>query len=60
MNLRFKLAAAPVAYTLSQIPEARERQGALHEAIWAESGTVGARLKELVFLRTSMINRCHV
>lgn len=60
MNLRFKLAAAPVAYTLSQIPQALEHQAELHEAIWAESGTVGNRAKELVFLRTSMINRCHV
>ena len=60
MKMRFKLAAAPVSYTTSQIPGVREHQAELHESLWADSTTVAARLKEFVFLRSSLVNDCHV
>lgn len=58
MKIRPKLSGAPLAYTLAMVEGSSEPHAAFAAALWAE-GTVGARLKELVFLRSSVLNECH-
>ena len=55
---RPKVREAPYGYTLTLVPGARDGVSAFSQAIWSEDGTVPATTKELVFLRTSHVNRC--
>lgn len=59
MHSRPKLTGAPLAYTLWKVDGTREPYGAFGRALWSDDRAVGARLKELVFLRTSIVNECH-
>jgi len=59
MKSRPKLSGAPLAYTLAQVEGATDAYGAFGKSLWADDRAVSARLKELVFLRTSVINECH-
>jgi hypothetical protein len=52
------LREAPYGYTLGLVPGAPEAVAALSKVFWDPAGTVSERRKELVFLRTSMVNRC--
>lgn len=49
---------APFAFTVAQVPGAREGFDAFATALWSQDGTVSRRSKELIFLRTSMVNDC--
>lgn len=58
MKSRPKLSGAPLAYTLALVDSAADPYTTFGKAIWADNGAVPPALKELVFLRTSIINQC--
>jgi hypothetical protein len=58
MRSRPKLSGAPLAYTLSKVEGTADAYGAFGTALWADERAVTAALKELVFLRSSIVNRC--
>ncbi|MGI9613406.1 MAG: hypothetical protein ACR2QO_10885 [Acidimicrobiales bacterium] len=58
MKSRPKLSGAPLAYTLAKVDNTTEPYQGFGKAVWAGTTTVSAALKELVFLRTSIVNRC--
>lgn len=58
MAIRLKLSGAPLGYTLSKVDGATDPYKAFGEAIWSDDGAVAPSLKELVFLRTSIVNEC--
>lgn len=49
---------APFGYVQTLVPGVKEALASLSAALWHPDGSVPERLKELVFLRTSIINRC--
>lgn len=53
------LREAPYGYTVSLVPGAAEALAGFVDTLWKPSGTVTQRVKELVFLRTSIVNQCH-
>lgn len=59
MKTRPKLSGAPLAYATHLVDGAGDHYRAFSMALWADDRLVSARLKELVFLRTSIINECH-
>ncbi len=52
------LREAPFGYTLRLVPGLEAAVAGLRDVLWSAEGTVSARLKELVFLRTSVVNHC--
>ena len=58
MKSRPKLSGAPLAYTLAQVEGTADSYGAFGKALWSDDRAVSARIKELIFLRTSIINQC--
>ncbi len=58
MNIRPKLSAAPLGYTLTKVDGAADAYKAFGTAIWSDESAVPVRLKELIFLRTSIVNQC--
>ena len=58
MRSRPKLSGAPLAYTLAQVENTAEPYQGFGKALWARTTAVPAVLKELVFLRTSIVNQC--
>jgi len=58
MKSRPKLSGAPLAYALAQVDDAGDPYKAFGQAIWVDDGAVPAFLKELVCLRTSVVNQC--
>ena len=55
---RPRVREAPFGYTTTLVPGAKDALAAFSAAIWSDEGTVPARTKELVFLRTSIVNKC--
>jgi hypothetical protein len=49
---------APAGYTTTLVPGAKDALAGFTAAIWDPAGAVPERTKELVFLRTSAVNRC--
>ena len=58
MKMRPKLSGAPLAYTLAQVEGTSDHYQAFSKALWDEEGRVATTLKELVFLRCSIVNEC--
>ena len=58
MNIRPKLSGAPLAYALHRVDGTAEPLKQFSERLWADDRTISARLKELVFLRSSIVNEC--
>lgn len=58
MKIRPKLAAAPLGYTTYRVDGTAEHYRAFGTALWDDDRAVSAALKELVFLRCSIINEC--
>ena len=52
------LREAPYGYTLRLVPGAPQAVEQLGAALWNPDGAVSPRVKELVFLRTSLVNKC--
>lgn len=55
---RPRVREAPFGYTTTLVPGAKDALTAFSAAIWSAEGTVPEVTKELVFLRTSIVNRC--
>lgn len=56
--MRIKLSGAPLAYTLAVVDGTAEPYKAFGSALWADDQAVAPALKELIFLRSSIINQC--
>lgn len=59
MAIRPKLTGAPLGYTLWKVDGSTEPYRAFGAALWSDDRAVPATLKELVFLRCSVVNECH-
>ena len=57
MKVRPKLSGAPLGYTLSLV-EGTEVYSDFGKALWSDDQSVPATLKELVFIRSSIVNDC--
>ena len=55
---RPKVREAPYGYTLTLVPGAKDALAGVTSALWNPDGAVSERTKELVFLRTSLVNQC--
>jgi len=58
MKIRPKLEASPLAYSLHQIEGLGDGLQAFSTSLWSDERAVPATLKELVFLRSSVVNAC--
>ena len=58
MKSRPKLAGAPLAYTMALVEGCGDEYQAFGSALWAEDRALLPEVKELVFLRSSIVNRC--
>ncbi len=58
MRIRPKLSGAPLAYTLAQVEGTADPYQSFGAALWSDDGTVPLALKELLFLRASIVNQC--
>lgn len=58
MQIRPKLAAAPLGYTTYRVEGTAEHYRAFGTTLWSSERAVSAALKELVFLRCSIVNEC--
>ncbi len=56
--VRPKVREAPYGYTLTLVPGAQDALARVTATLWDPGGAVPERLKELVFLRTSLVNQC--
>ena len=59
MKSRPKLSGAPLAYTMSKIEGVGDPYAAFGKQLWSDERAVPAVLKELIFLRCSIVNECH-
>ena len=59
MKSRPKLSGAPLAYALAQVEGTADPYASFGAALWSDEQAVSAVLKELVFLRSSILNECH-
>ena len=53
-----KLAGAPLAYALALVDGTGDKYKGFGTALWSDDQVVPVALKELLFLRTSIINQC--
>ena len=58
MKSRPKLSGAPLAYTTAKVEGTADVYAAFGKQLWADDRAVSALLKELVFLRCSIVNEC--
>lgn len=58
MKSRPKLSGAPLGYTLAQVDGTADNYQAFGKALWADDQALPATLKELIFIRTSIVNQC--
>ena len=59
MHIRPKLTGAPLAYTTWLVEGTGDHYTAFGKSLWSDDQVVSAALKELVFLRSSIVNECH-
>lgn len=55
---RPRVREAPFGHVLTLVPGAKEAQTSLSAALWSADGSISERVKELIFLLTSILNRC--
>jgi len=58
MKPRLKLSGAPLGYTLALAEGTSDPYKEFGAALWAETLAVSLDLKELIFLRSSILNQC--
>jgi len=58
VKIRPKLSGAPLAYAMFQVDGTQEPYRAFGSSLWADDRAVSALLKELIFLRCSIVNEC--
>ena len=56
--MRFKLSGAPLSYTLALVEGTADTYKSFSKALWADDRAVSAALKDLVFIRSTIINQC--
>lgn len=52
------MSGAPLAYALAKVEATGQHYQSFSKALWGDETEVPASLKELVFLRTSIVNQC--
>lgn len=52
------MSGAPLAYAMAKVEGTADPYRSFGKALWSDQGAVPAALKELVFLRSSIVNRC--
>ncbi|HET8628973.1 MAG TPA: hypothetical protein VFL91_16245 [Thermomicrobiales bacterium] len=55
---RPRLREAPFAYTQTLVPGAKDALTNVVKVLWDPEGAVPEQTKELVFLRSSIVNKC--
>lgn len=58
VNIRPKLSGAPMGYAMWKVDGTADPYRAFGTSLWSEERAVSAALKELVFLRCSVVNEC--
>jgi len=58
MKIRLKLSGAPLGYTLGAVEGTSDPYKEFGTALWSDDQVVPATLKELLFMRTSIVNQC--
>ena len=58
MAIRYKLAGAPLSYTMALVDGTADNYKSFGSALWSDERELSAVVKELVFLRTSIVNEC--
>ena len=58
MKIRPKLEAAPLAYSMYQVDGLGDGFQSFSTSLWSDERAVPAVLKELIFLRSSVVNAC--
>jgi len=58
VDVRPKLSGAPLGYTFWKTGGIGDDYTAFAKALWSDDRAVDAALKELVFLRCSIVNAC--
>jgi hypothetical protein len=53
------LREAPYGYTVSLVNGLPDALASFVSTLWNPAGAASERVKELVFLRTSIVNQCH-
>ncbi|MDB4102805.1 hypothetical protein N9549_01885 [Acidimicrobiales bacterium] len=53
-----KLSGAPLAYTLALVEGTNEPYKAFGKEVWSEERGISLALREMLFMRTSIINQC--
>lgn len=57
-DVRSRLHDASYGYTTGLVPRVTEAVASLGDALWDPAGAVSERVKELVFVGTSVVNQC--
>lgn len=58
MKSRPKLTGAPLGYTLALVEGTADHYQAFGTALWSDDQQVAPTLKELLFMRSSIVNQC--
>ena len=58
MKIRPKLTGAPLAYTIHKVEGLGDGYQSFSAALWSDERSVAATLKELIFMRCSVVNAC--
>jgi len=58
MKVRVKLSGAPLAYTMALVEGTGNHYKAFGAELWSEARTISLTLRELLFMRTSIVNQC--
>ena len=58
MKVRVKLSGAPLAYTMALVEGTGDHYKAFGAELWSEARTISLTLREVLFMRTSIVNQC--
>jgi len=58
MKVRVKLSGAPLAYTLALVEGTGDHYKAFGTEVWSKDRGISLQLRELLFMRTSIVNHC--
>lgn len=58
MKTRIKLSGAPLGYTLALVEGTADPYKSFGSALWSDDQTIPLTLKELLFMRSSIVNQC--
>ena len=58
MKIRPKLTGAPMAYAMYLVDGTADPYREFGQSLWADDRAIAPRMKELVFVRSSIVNQC--